>query len=155
MVQEEFGHSTDSDACLPSRESPMSERTRDIARGAGVVALVAFVSACSDRSVPSGPGVTPAVAGHVLTCQADLPARTVICTAATTTGAAAGASGISADLVLGGQGTYVGLRSSGVSYNASTQIFQADVTVQNLTALPLGTPDGSSVTGVNVFFHSG
>src|SRR2546425_12090049 len=78
MVLEAFGPSTDRDACLPSRESPMSERTRDIARGAGVVALVAFVSACSDRSVPSGPGVTPAVAGHVLTCQADLPARTVI-----------------------------------------------------------------------------
>ena len=57
--------------------------------------------------------------------------------------------------MLGGQGTYVGLRSSGVSYNSGTQIFQANVTVQNLTALPLGTPDGSSVTGVYVFFHSG
>src|SRR3989441_9570864 len=155
MVLEAFGHSTDRDACLPSRESPMSERTRDIARGAGVVALVAFVSACSDRSVPSGPGVTPAVAGHVLTCQADLPARTVICAAPTTTGAAGGAAGISADLVLGGQGTYVGLRSSGVSYNSGTQIFQANVTVQNLTALPLGTSDGAAGSGAKVFFHSG
>src|SRR5438132_10113897 len=59
------------------------------------------------------------------------------------------------DLILGGQGMYVQLRSSNVSYNASTQIFRADVTVQNLTALNLGTPDGSTVTGVKVFFYSG
>src|SRR2546425_4966768 len=108
MVLEAFGHSTDRDACLPSRESPMSERTRDIARGAGVIALVAFVSACSDRSVPSGPGVTSAVSGHVLTCQADLPARTVICAAPTTTGAGGGAAGGSAAPPLGGPGAGAG-----------------------------------------------
>src|SRR2546427_2853978 len=61
----------------------------------------------------------------------------------------------STDLIFGGQGMYVQLRSSNVSYNASTQIFRADVTVQNLTALNLGTPDGSTVTGVKVFFYSG
>ncbi len=61
----------------------------------------------------------------------------------------------STELILGGQGMYVQLRSSNVSYDASTQIFRADVTVQNLTALNLGTPDGSTVTGVKVFFHSG
>src|SRR3989442_8184645 len=97
MVLEAFGPSTDRDACLPSRESPMSERTRDIARGAGVVALVAFVSACSDRSVPSGPGVTPAVSGHGPTCQTELPARTVIFTAATPTGAPPAAAAVPAE----------------------------------------------------------
>src|SRR5438132_13065212 len=61
----------------------------------------------------------------------------------------------STDLILGGQGMYVQLRSSNVSYNASTQIFRADVTVQNLTALILGAPDGSTVPGVKVFFYSG
>src|SRR3989442_242048 len=113
MVLEEFGHPTDRDACVPSRESPMSERTRDIARGAGVIALVAFVSACSDRSVPSGPGVTPAVSGHVLTCQADLPARTVVCAALTTTGAAGGAGGGSGHPPCGGPGGCRGLRARG------------------------------------------
>src|SRR5437667_320710 len=63
--------------------------------------------------------------------------------------------GITADLVLGGQGTYVALRSSNVSYSLPTQTFRADVTVENLIAEPLGTPNGSTVTGVYVFFHSG
>src|SRR2546427_6426143 len=58
-------------------------------------------------------------------------------------------------LILGGQGMSVQLRSSNVSYDASPQIFRADATVQNLTALNLGTPDGSTVTGVRVFFYSG
>src|SRR2546425_12980526 len=111
MVLEAFGPSTDRDACLPSRESPMSERTRDIARGAGVVALVAFVSACSDRSVPSGPGVTPAGAGHVLTRQADLSARTVGCAALTTAGAAGGGAGGPGGPGARGRGGCVGVRA--------------------------------------------
>jgi len=118
-----------------------------------VLALAAFGSACSDRS-PSGPALSPPVSVRLLTCQADVRAQTLTCATPgpTVTGSAAGAS---ADLILGGQGMYVQLRSSNVSYDAGTQIFRADVTVQNLTALNLGTPDGSTVTGVKVFFHSG
>ncbi len=59
------------------------------------------------------------------------------------------------DLVLGGQGIYVTLQSSNVSYDTNTFQFQATVTVQNLTTLPIGTPDSTSVTGVKVFFASG
>ena len=109
-----------------------------------VLALAAFGSACSDRS-PSGPGLPPAPSGPVLTCQVDTRAQTLSC----------GDPSATANLILGGQGMYVQLRSSNVSYDASTQIFRADVTVQNLTALNLGTPDGSTVTGVKVFFHFG
>src|SRR5437867_9539711 len=123
-----------------------------IARRAGLLALVAFTTACSDRSLPSGPSISPGVAGRLLTCAADVRAQTLSCTAP---GVGAAAGKLSADLVLGGQGTYVGLRSSAVSYNAGTSTFRADVTVQNLTAVPLGTSDGSTVTGVKVFFYSG
>ena len=64
-------------------------------------------------------------------------------------------SGVSGDLVVGGQGTNVELSSTNVSYDGTAGIFQADVTVQNLLAQILGTPDGSAVTGVKVFFYSG
>src|SRR5207302_650788 len=116
-----------------------------------VLALLVF-AACSDRQV-AGPMVRPVLTGRVLSCTADVGARTLSCTALTAP-SAQGGRGISADLILGGQGTYVALRSSNVSYNG-TSTFQADVTVENLTAQPLGTPDGSTVSGVKVFFYSG
>src|SRR5437879_9944277 len=116
-----------------------------------VIALLVF-AACSDRQV-TGPMVRPVLTGRVLSCTADVGARTLSCTAPPVS-SAQGGRGISADLILGGQGTYVALRSSNVSYNG-TSTFQADVTVQNLTAQPLGTPDGSTVSGVKVFFYSG
>src|SRR5437867_1569558 len=134
---------------------PMLHRSRRFARIPAVtlVALLQLFTACSDRQV-AGPRVTPVLTGRVLNCAADVAARTLSCTAPPASSVESG-RGISGDLVLGGQGTYVALRSSAVSYNAGTSTFQADVTVQNLTALPMGTSDGSTVTGVKVFFHSG
>ena len=96
----------------------------------------------------------PVLTGRVLNCVAEVGAGTLTCTAPSASDTQDG-HGITADLVLGGQGTYVALRSSNVSYNSGTTTFQADVTVQNLTVEPMGTPDGSTVTGVKVFFHSG
>src|SRR2546425_792155 len=129
-----------------------------LARGGSamtVAALLCVATACSDGTSPSGLAVGAPVSGQVLTCQANVQARTVSCAAPSPAVAGDGGSGISADLVLGGQGIFVALRSSNVSYNAGTSTFQADVTVQNLTAQLLGTPDASIVTGVKVFFHSG
>src|SRR5439155_14663333 len=117
-----------------------------------LLALVAFTTAWSDRSLPSGPSLSPGMVGRLLTCAADVRAQMLSCTAP---GVSAGTGKLSADLVLGGQGIYVALRSSAVSYNAGTSTFQANVTVQNLTAVPLGTADGSTATGVKVFFFSG
>src|SRR5437773_667089 len=122
-----------------------------VGRRAGLLALVAFTTACSDRSLPSGPSLSPGMVGRLLTCAADVRAQTLSCTAP---GVGGGSGKLSADLVLGGQGIYVALRSSAVSYDG-TSTFQADVTVQNLTAVPLGTADGTTVTGVKVFFSSG
>src|SRR5437016_14604059 len=64
-------------------------------------------------------------------------------------------SGFSADLIVGGENIDVLLKSTNVRYDPATQIFQADVTVQNLLTPTLGTPDGNSVSGVKVFFHAG
>src|SRR3989442_1436512 len=121
-----------------------------VARWATGVALVGAVGACAERSMPSGPAAEPLVA-RLITCRADVRGGTLACSQPTLTPTGR----ISADLVLGGQGTYVALRSSNVSYSAGTATFQASVTVQNLTALPLGTSDGAAVSGVKVFFHSG
>src|SRR5437870_13011359 len=79
-----------------------------IARCAGILVLAAFATACSDRSVPSGPSLPPGVAGRLLTCIADVRAQTLSCTAPSP---GAGSAKLSADLVLGGQATYVALRS--------------------------------------------
>src|SRR2546426_1041622 len=121
-----------------------------VARWATGVALVGAVFACAERSMPSGPAAEPLVA-RLITCRADVRGGTLACSQPTLTPTGR----ISADLVLGGQGTYVALRSSNVSYSAGTATFQADVTVENLTVLPLGTADGGTVTGVKVFFSSG
>jgi hypothetical protein len=47
------------------------------------------------------------------------------------------------------------LQSSNVAYDTTTLIFGFDVTVQNLLAHPTGTPDGTTVTGLKVFYDSG
>ena len=119
-----------------------------------LVSLLQLATACSER-VPSAPRAAPALTSRALTCRADVRAGTLSCAAPGATGGVSGASQISADVILGGQGIYVQLSSSNVSYDATTQIFRADVTLQNLTPLILGTPDGTTATGVKVFFWSG
>jgi hypothetical protein len=46
------------------------------------------------------------------------------------------------------------LASDNVSYDGS-DVFQADVTLKNLITQPIGTADGTTVTGIKVFFHTG
>src|SRR5436190_15982473 len=111
--------------------------------------LLGGLGACADGGLPTTP-VPPPLSARVVSCAADVRANTLTCSVPSSHPAGR----ISADLVLGGQGTYVALRSSNVSYDG-TSTFRADVTVQNLTALPLGTSDGTTVQGVKVFFHSG
>jgi Subtilase family len=49
----------------------------------------------------------------------------------------------------------VKLRSSNVHYDSATAVFGFDVTLQNLVAGPIGTPDGTTATGSKAFFNSG
>jgi len=59
--------------------------------------------------------------------------------------------------VIGNQNTNIKLTSSNVSYDAGTEIFSFDVTVQNLLNESIGTPDGTTAAtnGIRVFFNSG
>ena len=116
-----------------------------------LVSLLDLVAGCSER----GPGMGPSVTGQLVACMADVHNATLSCRTPGAPTVAQSGSGISGDVIVGGQGTNVELSSTNVGYNAATGIFQADVTVQNLMTQILGTPDGSAVTGVNVFFYSG
>src|SRR3989442_2128031 len=119
-----------------------------------MLALVAFGAACSDH-IPSAPARVLGSSDRVVTCQGDVAARTLSCGMSSAPAAVASPAGFSADLIVGGQNTDVLLKSTNVSYDPATQIFQADVTVQNLLTPTLGTPDGNAVSGVKVFFHAG
>ncbi|HEU4559078.1 MAG TPA: IPT/TIG domain-containing protein [Longimicrobium sp.] len=92
----------------------------------------------------------------VLSCTARVAAGDVVCEPAPAP--AAHGNGRRDDLrVLGGQGTYVRLASSGVAYDAGAQVLSFDVTVQNLATLGFATADGLARhdQGVRVFFAGG
>jgi len=113
------------------------------------------VTACSDQlgteTVMPGDGAGNPQAGAT---------AAINCTATVTTGALScrvpdplGTGPAPMFDIVGGQGIYVQLTSSNVTYTAATQTFQADVTIENLLPDAIGTPDGSTVTGIRVFFH--
>lgn len=64
---------------------------------------------------------------------------------------------VAADIVYGGQNTFVTLTSTNVAYNSGTGRFTFDVTVKNLLQQSIGTTDGTTLapTGVRAFFQSG
>jgi hypothetical protein len=114
---------------------------------AGTLAL----AACGDQNPVDGartPASLPSNALEAFECTAST-AGTVSCAPARELNGRA--------TILGKQGTYVKLTSSNVSYNAGTEIFSFDVTVQNLLNESIGTPDGvvADPDGVRVFFNSG
>src|SRR3989442_4056417 len=116
-----------------------------------VLALAAFGAACSDH-IPSAPARVPGSPDLVVTCQGDVAARTVSCGMSSAPTAVRSPSGFSADLIVGGENIDVLLKSTNVSYDPATQIFQADVTVQNLLTPTLGTPGGNALSGGKGFF---
>lgn len=116
--------------------------------------LLLALAACTDRNPAGAPDVPrpelPPSALSMVTCTVSVRAGTLAC------GGASVAPGVSATII-GGQGTYVRLASSGVSYDSGASTLRLDVTVENLTTQALGTADGvtPSPEGVRVFFQSG
>jgi hypothetical protein len=58
-------------------------------------------------------------------------------------------------VLIGGQNQYVTLTSSNIQYDAGTQVYSMEVTVQNLLNEAMGTPDGVTPDpeGIRVFFY--
>lgn len=105
-------------------------------------------SACTDR-LPTVDAVPPPDGEQVragIACTVAVDAGEVRCEPLS------GGGGVQ-NVILGGQGTYVRLVSSGLAYDSVARVFSMDVTVQNLLAQHMGTPDGTTVTGVKVFFE--
>lgn len=121
-----------------------------ILRTASAVLAALALAACADGGVlpagPSAPEAPPAPEGLTVRCAADVRGGTLRC-------GDDALPGIAASRNIGGQGVYVRLTSSNVSYDARSGAFEADVTVQNLLVQRLGTPDGVTTTGIRVFFH--
>ncbi len=69
--------------------------------------------------------------------------------------AAAPSGGALLDRIIGGQNVYMRLASVSSSWNGGTNQFHTSVTVQNLLRQSMGTPDGFTVAGFRVYFHSG
>lgn len=117
------------------------------ARGALALAAIGL-AACSDR-IPTRDAeiATSGLSRTRIDCVASVRAGELRCGGPSSTGRG--------NVILGGQGLNVRLASSGTSYDGQTATLQSSVTVQNLLAQAMGTPDGVAVTGVNVFFASG
>ncbi len=124
-------------------------------RGASIAAITAVamtVSACRDLTRPSATPVVPKgpMGQKSLLCNVSVKTKELSCSDVPTTTNLP--SAVRASRIVGGQDMYVKLSSSGTSYDAGTQIFSSDVTVQSLMQTVIGTADGSTISGVSVFF---
>jgi hypothetical protein len=115
------------------------------------VALMALGAACTDRS-PTLSGSLPPEGGRdrmlgSLQCHADVVAHTFTCVQPRP-------AGVNAPAALYGQ-NQVKLTSSNIVSDTVNETFTFDVTVQNLLAVTMGTPDGVQKTGLKVFYETG
>ncbi len=116
-------------------------------RGAAAAVLLLLASACTDSPITPR-HLPPSEPLPVMECRVDVHQESVTCTdPPPATGSALGD-------VVGGQNKFIKLTNSGNSYNATTDIYSMNVTVQNLLNTQYGTEDGSTVTGVKIFFYT-
>jgi hypothetical protein len=109
------------------------------------VGMLLGLGGCSADDVDGTGNVRPEpLAMRAVTCHATVGSAEVRCELPQAVGGRE---------LLGGQGSYIALRSSNITSAAG--VFTADVTVQNLSAQPIGTDDGTTKSGLYVFFVSG
>ncbi|MBB4637287.1 lamin tail domain-containing protein [Longimicrobium terrae] len=111
-------------------------------------------AACGDQQPVAVQGTArsdvPKTALQAFDCTANIRSAVVNCAPAAPAGGGSRA-------IIGGQNDYLKLTSSNTGYDAGTQIFSFDVTVQNLLNEALGTANGVAVDpgGIRAFFHTG
>lgn len=120
--------------------------------------LAILAAACSDRSSPAELGVeTPELTADpsppdftLLDCRADVLNGAVECSPPAPE---RGEGMVLDERIVGGQGRYVRLSSSEVTYTEG--IFSFDATVRNLADVPMATAEGTErdAKGVRVFFQ--
>ncbi len=112
-------------------------------------AAAVWLAACADRTPVSPPeAAPPATAAARMSCVVSVHAGTLACSG--------GAAALRANII-GGQGTYVQLKSSNAAFDSASGTFSADVTVQNLLPYTLGAGVGwaHDSAWVRVFFDRG
>ena len=115
--------------------------------------MLAVVSAsCTEPFQPTAIQTAP-VPRAIAICNADVIARTLTCSEARASQTFIG--GVNKDIIVGGQDVFVKLSSAGTAYDGGTSIFSSNVDVQNLLKYSMGSADGSTVSGIDVFFQSG
>ena len=130
-------------ARVPAGPRPFRGSWRRIARAAS---LSLALAACTDRDPLAPAGEAPGEARQAtLACVANVRTQQLQCGTSTPEGA-------SRNLVLGGQDVYLRLSSQGTAYDGA--VLESQVTVQNLLSQQIGSPDGTTVAGVRVFFVS-
>lgn len=131
---------------VSARFAPRAVRALPLAAGAALLAACAD-GILVDRAPASAP---PPNALAAYDCVVDVRTGMACRSAAPSAGDARG-------VIIGGQNTYLRLTSSNGAYDAGIEIFQVDVTVQNLLNEAIGTPDGTlpDPEGIQVFFASG
>ncbi|MDB4917138.1 MAG: Ig domain protein group 2 domain protein [Gemmatimonadetes bacterium] len=119
---------------------------------------IVFAIACGESTsgVPT-PVVSPVphnVVAH-MRCKADVAAQSFAC--GPEGSAPDGVNALADPHVVGGQGVYVRLTSSGVVYSAGSSTYSFNVTVQNLSTNAMASSDGATrhANGVVVFFADG
>lgn len=112
-------------------------------------ALVGLVllGACVDQPMEPPLEERPVI-GAAIRCIADVGAETVTCG----DGAPAANAGLS--ILVGGYDSYTRILPTRVFFNEDTRTLHSWMAVQSLVIQPLGTPDGSSPTGVRVLVTS-
>ncbi len=106
--------------------------------------LALGTGAChTDRDM--GPGNDrPFKVTQTITCRASVTEETIDC---------AGPQG-TAPVTIGGQGIFVEIRSRRPRYRTAQELFTFETRIENLSSQTIGT-DGSTISGVNIFFVSG
>jgi hypothetical protein len=128
--------------------------TNPVFRRALAASALVLAAACDEGGPVAPPPLEdpPPVELSRVTCRVAVAAGSVACA-----GPSSAEGGARGDLLVGGQGVYVLLTGSAVTYNAGTEVWSANVTVQNLIPQAMGTTDGTTLdpAGVRVFFLSG
>ena len=112
--------------------------------------LLTFCTACADRD-PAGPSLHLPVGARVQTtivCTVDVDARNTTCVSGDGRSDAARRNVYSTPIV-------VDLETRNQTYSATDSIYSAEMRIVNRLDEPLGTTDGSNVTGIRAFFAGG
>ena len=143
---------------MPIGTHMATARTRLPARARlGMAAAAVLLAACTDT--PSQPELihptsapSRVLEGDVYRSSAEIVCDAVVATVTVTCSSKQDTAGSPSHV--GGKGMHVRLVTTAPAYNAAGQVFSVKIAVRNLLVQQIGTPDGSTITGIRPFVIS-